>query len=262
MRREANGGARLAGTHPLVSVIVSNYNYGRYLERAVESLAAQTHGPIELHLVDDASTDASRPLIARLARRFRSRFAAMRTSFREQNRGSLACLNSVLGGVGGDLAVVFDADDVLCPTFLEQSIRALNSHREGDPSVAFVYTDCELIDCDGRPIGIGRSVGWDVELLERSSYIPGCALTVASALRAAAPFDESIRVGTKHHRWLRLSRAGWKGRHLHGPLFSYRLHADNNSGIGARLLPELNGRACERELATVWPTSTSNSRCG
>jgi glycosyltransferase involved in cell wall biosynthesis len=263
MSRNGHRPARGPGSDALISVIISNYNYARYLERAVESLAEQTHGPIALHLVDDASTDASRPLIARLARRFRSRFASVETSFRDENRGSLACLNLVLSRSSGVLALMLDADDVLCPTFLEDSIGDLLEHRRHDPSVAFVYTDCELIDCEGRPLGIGRSAAWDRELLQRSSYIPGCAVTLTDALRACSPFDESIRVGTKHHRWLRLSRAGWAGRHLPRPLFSYRLHAHNNSGIGVRLLPELNAdHGSEQVLARAWPTAEATGLRG
>lgn len=244
------------GRDSLVSVIVCNYNHGPYLERAIESLAEQTHGPIELRMIDDASTDASRALMMDLAHRFRDRFAGIDTLHQRQNSGKLACLNSILDRVQGDLAVVFDADDVLLPTFLERSIEALRARRRRDRAVAFVYTDCELIDEQGCPLGIGRSVPWDQELLERSSYIPGCAVTMATALLASAPYDESVRVGTKHHTWLRLKEAGWKGHHLPRPLFSYRLHSKNVSGIGARLLPELNRRrGSERLLGQVWPTA-------
>jgi glycosyltransferase involved in cell wall biosynthesis len=254
MRR--NGQPLWREPDPLVSVIVCNYNHGRYLERAIESLAEQTHRPIELQLVDDASTDASRTVMSRLARRFRTRFAAVNAFHRCRNAGKLACLNETVGRVRGDLAVVFDADDLLLPTFLEESIGALRAHRERDRSVAFVYTDCELIDSGGRVLGVGKSLPWDRELLERSSYIPGCAVTLAAALRAAAPFDESVRVGTKHHTWLRLKSAGWRGHHLPRPLFSYRLHSANISGIGARLLPELGRRrGSERVLGHFWPTA-------
>lgn len=157
--------------------------------------------------------------------------------------------NLSLDRVRGDLTVVFDADDMLCPTYIEDSIDALRAHRQRDPSVAFVYTDCELIDSEGRVLGIGKSLPWDRDPLERSSYIPGCALTLAAALRAGAPFDESIRVGIKQ-------RGQLEGRHLPSPLFSYRRHANNISGIGG-LLPELNRRReSERLLGQVWPIAT------
>jgi glycosyltransferase involved in cell wall biosynthesis len=242
---------------PLVSVIVCNYNHGGFLVRAIESLAAQTHCPIELHLIDDASTDASAPTMTRLARSFRPRFTRIETLLRKRNAGKLACVNLALNRIQSDLVVTFDADDVLRPTFLEESIAALEAHRRRDPSVAFVYTDCELIDSEERALGIGRSLPWDPDLLKRSSYIPDCGLTLTAALRASAPFDESIRVGTKHHKWLRLSGAGWKGHHLPRPLFAYRLHPDNISGIGARLLPQLSRhRRYGRLLGQVWPIAT------
>lgn len=240
----------------LVSVVVCNYNHGRYLERAIDSLAGQTYWPIELLLVDDGSTDRSRATIPRLADRFRSRFAAIETENRQRNGGKIACLNSRLDRVRGDLALVLDADDVLSPAFLRQSVEALREERRRDRSVAFVYTDCELIDSGGNVLGIGRSLPWDRDRLERSSYIPGCAVTLTAALREVAPFDESVRVGTKHHMYLRLKAAGWRGAHLPRALFSYRLHATNISGIGARLLPELNRRgSSERLLGEVWPTA-------
>jgi glycosyltransferase involved in cell wall biosynthesis len=241
----------------LVSVIVPNYNYGRYLERAIESLALQTHPAIEVWLVDDGSSDNSRSAIARVAERFRARFDAVETILRNENAGKLACLNAALERTRGEFVLVLDADDLLAPRFLEESLRALSAHRRWNPAVAFIYTNCRLIDSLGHVLGAGRSLPWDRSLLERSSYIPGCALTLAAPLRAAAPFDESIRVGTKHHVYLRLCAAGWEGRHLPRQLFSYRLHSSNLSGIGRRLLPNAEaGANIDPFLGDYWPTAT------
>ena len=240
----------------LVSVFVCNHNYGRYLERAVESIALQTHPAIELWLIDDGSSDTSLSVITRLAGRFQARFHAVETILRDENEGKLACLNASLGAARGEFVLVFDADDVLAPTFVEESIRAFRTHQQRSPSVGFIYTNCRLIDAHERVLGIGRSLPWDPTLLEQSSYIPGCALTLAAALQAEAPFDESIRVGTKHHIYRRLWAAGWEGRHLPQPLFSYRLHASNVSGIGTRLLPAAEDtKAIEPLLGEHWQTA-------
>ena len=48
---------------PLVSVLINNYNYGRFLREAVESALGQTYPNIEVILVDDGSTDDSRNII-------------------------------------------------------------------------------------------------------------------------------------------------------------------------------------------------------
>ena len=49
---------------PLVSIIINNYNYGRFLDEAISSALNQTYPHIEVVVVDDGSTDDSRQLIA------------------------------------------------------------------------------------------------------------------------------------------------------------------------------------------------------
>ncbi|HZV07815.1 MAG TPA: glycosyltransferase, partial [Gemmataceae bacterium] len=47
-----------------VSIIINNYNYGRFLRDAIESALAQTYPNVEVIVVDDGSTDNSREIIA------------------------------------------------------------------------------------------------------------------------------------------------------------------------------------------------------
>ncbi|MGE5137879.1 MAG: glycosyltransferase family 2 protein, partial [Rudaea sp.] len=49
---------------PLLSVIVDNYNYGRFLRQAVDSALELSYRPREVIVVDDGSTDDSRQVIA------------------------------------------------------------------------------------------------------------------------------------------------------------------------------------------------------
>ncbi len=44
---------------PLVSILVSNYNYARYIGHAIQSALDQTYANIELIVCDDGSTDDS-----------------------------------------------------------------------------------------------------------------------------------------------------------------------------------------------------------
>ena len=52
---------------PLVSAIIPNYNYARYIGEAVESVLAQTYSPIEIIVVDDGSTDTSIGILEKYA---------------------------------------------------------------------------------------------------------------------------------------------------------------------------------------------------
>ena len=48
---------------PLVSIIVNNYNYERFVAQAIESALQQTYSPVEVIVVDDGSVDHSREII-------------------------------------------------------------------------------------------------------------------------------------------------------------------------------------------------------
>ncbi len=48
--------------HPLFSVLIANYNDGKYLQEAIESIFAQTYDNWEIIIVDDGSTDNSRDI--------------------------------------------------------------------------------------------------------------------------------------------------------------------------------------------------------
>ena len=70
--------------NPLVSVIVPNYNYARYLDARIDSILRQTWTDFELILLDDASTDTSREILEK----YRNHPRVSRIEFNTQNTGS------------------------------------------------------------------------------------------------------------------------------------------------------------------------------
>ena len=88
---------------PLVSVLIANYNYGRFIDRALDSLLAQSYRHFEGIVCDDGSTDDSREVVARYARRD----ARIRLLEKENggvasalNMAYRACRGDVVGGLG------------------------------------------------------------------------------------------------------------------------------------------------------------------
>lgn len=239
----------------LLSVIVPNFNYGQYIERAIRSVVDQDYGPVELIVVDDGSTDDS-SAAAKRALAGADRLVRAELIEFGSNRGKLAALNAALEVAAGEYTVILDSDDFLADDYASRCITTLRRARLRDDRIGFVYTDCTLVDRNDAYIDRGRSTRFDAALVERLSFLPEPAVTLTEALRGAAPFDESIRKATKHHKWRRIVANGWSGVHLAEPLFNYRMHDTNMSGIGRKVLSEAEtGNRGERILSGYWELS-------
>ncbi len=95
---------------PLVSVLVANYNYERYVCRAIESLQRQCWRRWEAVICDDGSRDGSVEAIARyVARDSRVRLV------RQENGGMASALNRAAAEANGDLVALLDSDDEYMP---------------------------------------------------------------------------------------------------------------------------------------------------
>lgn len=239
----------------LLTVAIPNYNYGRYIRRAIDSVLAQDYADIELIVVDDASSDHSvteaEAALADQDRLHRGELIRLET-----NQGKLAALNAAIDAATGRYFIILDADDWLAEHYATRAITELRARREINDAIGFIYSDCNLMDVDGNYIDRGRSTPFDRDLVGKLSFLPEPALTLTEALRDAAPFDVSIRQATKHHKWCRIVANGWIGHYINEPLFFYRMHGDNMSGIGERVLAESDsGSRGERILSGYWQTS-------
>lgn len=88
---------------PLVSIIVNNYNYERYLSEAIDSAIAQTYTHTEVIVVDDGSTDKSREIIANYGDRI--------TPVLKENGGQASAFNTGLATSKGEIIIYLDSDD-------------------------------------------------------------------------------------------------------------------------------------------------------
>ena len=124
----------------LASVVISSFNYARYLGQAIEAALDQTWPAREVIVVDDGSTDGSRAVIERYAGRVHAIF--------KPNGGQAAALNAGFAASRGQVVVFADSDDALLPHAVERVVSAM-----ADPGVAQVQWRAEEIDENGRPTG-------------------------------------------------------------------------------------------------------------
>ncbi len=241
----------------LLTVLIPNYNYGEYIGKAIDSIFAQDYPAIELIIVDDGSTDNS---VAEIQKKFKENNSLHRCKLvvLEHNRGKLGAINAAHDHLSGEFLITLDADDWLSPSYASRCIAELRQRRLRDPNLGFIYSDCKLVDESGNPINYGRSTTFKRSLVEKLSFLPEPALILTRAFKEVMPFDETIRVATKHHKWCRVVNNGWTGYHIAEPLFYYRMHLNNLSGIGKRIISEAEkGEYGERILSGYWGTAKS-----
>jgi glycosyltransferase involved in cell wall biosynthesis len=126
---------------PLVSIIITNYNYGSFLANAIDSALCQRYPAIEVIVVDDGSTDGSHDIIHGYEKRILSIF--------KQNGGQASAMNAGFLQSQGEIVIFLDADDVLVPTIAQHVVDAFQT----SANVAKVMYRMEVIDAAGKPTG-------------------------------------------------------------------------------------------------------------
>ncbi|MBU8896543.1 glycosyltransferase [Corallococcus sp. M34] len=130
---------------PLVSVVITNYNLGRYLPEAIRSVAASTYPEVEVIVVDDGSTD---PFDAHvLSRLERAGDAGVRVLRSPINRGLPGARNLGLRAARGEYVLPLDADDCIGPEFLAHAVAALEARQDFSgvvPTAGSFHSDEEL----------------------------------------------------------------------------------------------------------------------
>jgi glycosyltransferase involved in cell wall biosynthesis len=119
------------GRLPKVSIVISSYNYGRFLPDSIGSALAQESVEPEVIVVDDASTDDS----AAVAQGFADTDPRVTVLRHQRNAGPVVSFNDGYARATGEFIVRLDADDLLTPGSLARSVALFDAF----PSVGLVY---------------------------------------------------------------------------------------------------------------------------
>ncbi|HEM6271749.1 TPA: glycosyltransferase family 2 protein [Streptococcus suis] len=117
---------------PLISIIIPNFNRGHLLKEVLESVLNQTYQPLEIVVVDDASTDNSIAIIQNLQKSIPNLLLIQQ----EINSGANACRNLGVDHAKGEYIAFLDSDDYFLPDKLEKQLKVFNQY----PEVGFVVT--------------------------------------------------------------------------------------------------------------------------
>ena len=100
---------------PTVCVTIVTYNTRQYIESCLESILGQNYSPLEVVVVDNASMDGTRGILARYEHR-------IRVTYNNANVGFAAGQNQAIARSTADWVLVLNPDVVLLPRFIEQLV--------------------------------------------------------------------------------------------------------------------------------------------
>ena len=140
------GGGKKFLRLPLVSVIVVNFNYGRFLRAAVDSVFGQTYPNIECIVVDNASTDESGAVL----RAIEARYANVKIIRRTDNGGQTRAALDGFAASAGPYVIFLDADDLLLPNCVETHVFVHLSLR-----VHVGFTSGDMLQVSGDQVVLG-----------------------------------------------------------------------------------------------------------
>ncbi len=209
---------------PLVSAIIPNYNYARYVGEAVESALGQTYPNIEVIVVDDGSKDNSLEVLEKYRKRIKI--------IEQENSGVCVARNRGVAESKGEYIAFLDADDVWLPEKIAIQIHEL----EESPGAVFTNCGMQLIDPDGKPLGSlveGKSGNVTSTLLgfnePATVGIASTGLVSRRIFETISGFDTRLSTAADWDFCFRLSRLG-EFIFIPKPLVKYRMHNSNMHG--------------------------------
>jgi glycosyltransferase involved in cell wall biosynthesis len=130
--------------YPSFTVLITTYNYGRFVGRAIESVLGQQYPRerIEILVVDDGSTDDTPQVV-------QNRYGDRVRYIRKARGGQASAFNCGFRAATGDVICLLDADDYFYPAKLALVARALRD----SPQAGVVYDDFDIVDNSGARLG-------------------------------------------------------------------------------------------------------------
>ena len=213
-----------AENNPTVSVVIPTYNREQFIERSIKSVLNQTYQDFEIIVVDDASIDNTKEVVAG--------FNDQRIKYvrHEKNRGEAAARNTGIKLAEADYIASHDSDDEWLPEKLAKQIQVFENC---SPEVGVVYTGFWKEESGEKTYipfeGVNKKEGNIHQELLKGNFI-GSPVTLIKkeCFEKAGMFNEEISNLVDWELWLRVSKY-YHFKYIDEPLVIAHYHSDNVS---------------------------------
>jgi glycosyltransferase involved in cell wall biosynthesis len=193
---EAGASAGAGTAKPLVSVLIDTYNYGCYIEEAIESVLSQDFPEErrEVLVVDDGSEDDTEERVKKFGARVRY--------LRKANGGQASALNAGMAAARGEIVALLDGDDYWLPGKLRRVVEEFARW----PEAGMVYHRVRELDTrtgeqkEGAFAAVSGDVPASRKALLRYILYPTSALAFRRrCVEALLPIPEGLRIQADAH---------------------------------------------------------------
>jgi glycosyltransferase involved in cell wall biosynthesis len=205
---------------PLVSAIIPNHNYAKYVVEAVESVLNQSYTNLEVIVVDDGSTDQSLEILQVFGERI--------VVISQKNAGVSAARNAGVVASSGEYIAFLDADDIWECEKIERQVAVFSGGGFG-----IVHVGVTDINGDGEPLGqhlngLDGEVADELLKWERPVILGGGsgAMVTRKAFDESGGFDTELMTSADWDFYYRVCRKH-RTAFIAEPLLRYRIHGDN-----------------------------------
>lgn len=216
---------------PKVSVIVTAYKLDQFLPACLDSIIKQTYSDFECIVVDDASLESTRMIVADYAKRDkRIRYHATPNNF-----GLPGARNFGMSISSGEYIRHVDADDFLAFNALELEVTALDTDRGTD----IVYGHLEVVRTDGSQVLQGgqpvRS-GWPEDKFKwyhqmaHLNQLPSCVMARREVYERSGGYRERMKRQEDAEFWCRVTSFGFRAKKFTQAVTYYHRERTDSKG--------------------------------
>lgn len=240
--------------NPLVSIVINNYNYERFLAEAIDSALNQTYSNIEVIVVDDGSTDNSRKII--------DSYGDKVIPVLKENGGQASAFNAGFAASHGDIVCFLDSDDIALPEKAAEIVKAFSDR----PDCGWCFHRLKFVDVNLADIKdevssaknghAGSLREYDLrQLIPNAKFDPNFPYPSTSGiclkrslLQQILPMPDKAGSTLLNDAYLIFTSKGLsKGIALEQELGLYRIHGDNANAVGK----ETKGKNKDYQLRTA-----------
>lgn len=204
----------------LISIYITNYNYGRYIDQAIKSVLKQTYKKIELIIIDDNSKDNSKKILKKYEGNKRILIIN-----NKKNLGLIKSSKIAIKATRGRFFLRLDADDYLHPSALSNMIKIIKKKKD----TALIFPNYYIFKNNSKKLKLMKYKNKTNYNINDTVAHGACSLINKKIYNKLGGYNIRFDRQDGYFLWLALLLNNYKIIHCNQPLFFYRKHSKSLS---------------------------------